>query len=343
MLGYESYHGAMVGMRWGAGALAVAAIVGLAGCTTIPADAWQLTPIEYDNRIDGTSEPPQLRDTTYPMRLVSDTAGGLWGESSGSWLHLDADGVAVRRFNLDGDEPRPVHGFAALTPDLLVVSAPTDDASGGIHLFDTIDGSWDLLYRDRILLGDLAVHDGDVYVIAFATGEGTFTVRRVPLDGAGAASDATAALPWPGAVHPIQSSVAIDIGPDGAFYLATEAERMIIEGDGTVRDRTPSESRTPQVAVGADGTPVWSGGDRPSSAVASQVTGGSAEARAVLDRHESCTDDHVVVGSGPDATTLPFLCSPRGAAWLDPETFVVSMGGEDGAVLVRVGVPAPSG
>jgi hypothetical protein len=329
-------------MRWARG-VALVAVVGLVGCTSVPADAWRLTPISYDNRMDGTNEPQQLNDTTYPMRLVSDTAGGLWGESSGSWLHLDADGSPVRRFNLDGDEPRPVHGFTALTPELLLVSAPTDGASGAIHLFDTVDGSWELLYRDQILLGDLAVYGGNVYVIAFTTGEGTFTVRRVPLDGTGGASDATPALPWPGAVHPIQSSVAIDIGPDGAFYLATQAERIVVEADGTVRDRTPIESHVPQVAVSSDGTPVWSGGGRPSSAVASHVTGGSAEARAVLNLHATCTEDLVVVGWSPNQTTLPFLCSPRGIAWLDPETFVVSIGGENDAVLVRVEMPAPFG
>jgi hypothetical protein len=323
--------------------LAVAAIAGLVGCATIPADAWRLDPISYDNRMDGSSEPAQTLDTTHPMRLVSDTAGGLWGESSGSWLHLDADGATVRRFNLDGDEPRPVNGLTALTPERLIVSAPAVDASGGIYLFDTASGSWELLYSDQILLGDVAVHDGDVYVVAFTTGEGTFTVRRISLDGTGAATDATPALPWPGAVHPIESSVAIDIGPDGAIHIATQSERIVVD-DGAVRKRTPSESVVPQVAVGSDGTAVWSGGLQASSALPSHVAGGSAEARAVLDRHATCAEDYVVVGSGSDATTLPFLCSPNGIAWLDPETFVVSIGGEDGAVLVRVGIPrtAPS-
>lgn len=229
---------------------------------------------------------------------------------------------------------RPAPGF---------ISTPTEGASGAIHLFDTADGSWELLYREQILLGDLAVSGGDVYFVAFATGEGTFTVRRLSLDGTGVASDATPALPWPGAVHPIQWSVAIDIAPDGALYVATRAERIVVEADGTVRDRIPSESAVPQVAVSPDGAVVWSGGVRPSSAVPSHVASGSAEARAVLDRHAACTDDLVVVGRGADATTLPFLCSASGVAWLDPATFVVSVGGQDGAVLVRVGMPAPLG
>ena len=336
----SSYHDAVVGMRWRARVLAVAAVVGLAGCATIPADAWLLTPISYDNRMDGADEPARVIDTTYPMRLISDTAGGLWGESSGSWLHLDADGTTVRRFNLDGDEPRPVNGLAALSPDTLLVSAPTNGASGAIHLFDTADGSWEVLYSDQILLGDVAVHDGAVYVVAFTTGEGTFSIRRLPLDGPGPATDATPRLPWPGAASSIESSVAIDIAPDGAIYVATRAERIIVDAAGTVRDRTPSESGTPHVAVGPDGIAVWSGGLTPASAVTAHVDSGSAEARAVLEYQATCADDFVVVGSGLGATTLPFLCSPRGVAWLDSETFVVSIGGENDAVLVRVRAPS---
>jgi hypothetical protein len=337
MLRSASYHDAVVGMRGSGRVLAVAAIIALAGCAAIPDGAWRLTPIAHD---DATDAPPRPPDMTFPMRLVSDTAGGLWGESLGSWLHLDAEGATVRRFTLDGDEPRPVNGFTALSPDELLVSAATVGASGGIHRFDTTDGSWELLYSDQILLGDLAVHGDDVYVVAFTTEVGTFTIRRLPLEGDGAASDATPPLPWPGAVHPIESSVAIDIDSDGVIYVATQAEHIIVDADGTVRSRTPSESSVPQVAVGPDGSAVWSGGRRPSTGAASHVTDGSAEARAVLDRHATCTDDYVVVDSGPGATTLPFLCSPRGIAWLDAATFVASIGGEDGAVLVRVGVPA---
>ena len=152
------------------GLVAALALLGVSGCATVGPESWRLDPISYDNRLED-EDVPQLIDVTYPMRLVPDTAGGVWGESAGSWLHLDADGTTLRRFNLGIDEgPRgPLHGLAALTPELLVVSAVAEDADGGIHLFDTTTGSWQTIRRESAIFGDIAVHDDQVYVVAFDT------------------------------------------------------------------------------------------------------------------------------------------------------------------------------
>ena len=37
-----------------------------------PPDAWVLSPVQYDNRMDGDEGLPRLIDTTYPMALASD-------------------------------------------------------------------------------------------------------------------------------------------------------------------------------------------------------------------------------------------------------------------------------
>lgn len=70
--------------------------------------------MRFDNSMDGEQAGESLIDTTYPMQLLSDTAGGFWGVSVGSWLHIDASGDAVRRFNLD--EGVPSGAVAAITP-----------------------------------------------------------------------------------------------------------------------------------------------------------------------------------------------------------------------------------
>lgn len=57
------------------------------------------------HRMDGDDGPPELVDATYRMALTSDTAGGFRGASAGSFLHVDAGGVAVGRFNLDPGTP----------------------------------------------------------------------------------------------------------------------------------------------------------------------------------------------------------------------------------------------
>jgi hypothetical protein len=316
----------------------IAVVALLAACSPIPADAWRLAPVSYDNRMDGETGPARLTDVTFPMRLTPDTVGGVWGESGGSWLHLDADGQAVRRFNLV-DAPRPVNGLAALTPELLVVSAPTDGASGGIHLFDTVTGSWELLHSEQGLIGDVAVHDGDIYFVSFATGDGAFTVRELDPDAPATPTDATPALPWPGAVYPIETSVAIDLSPDGDLHVATQAERVVVDRAGVVLDRAPHESVVPMVAVGPDGTVVWSGGSEPADPVPFHVETGSGEAHAVIALVDDCASDTLVVGAGTGGTTLPVLCGPRGIAWLSAEAFLVSVGGESGAALVRVARP----
>lgn len=63
-------------------------------------------------------------DVTYSMgNMTSDTEGGFWTESVGSWLHISEDGETEHRFNLTGPEPgNVVNAIAGLSPTELVVS-----------------------------------------------------------------------------------------------------------------------------------------------------------------------------------------------------------------------------
>ncbi len=130
-----------------------------------PPDAWVLSPVQYDNRMDGDEGLPRLIDTTYPMALASDTTGGFWGTSASSYLHVDAEGVAVRRFNL---EPGMPDGrIAAVSPTVLVVSTGTPEPTrpGAVMLFDTEAMSWAEIHRDKRVLGDIAAQGDGVYIV----------------------------------------------------------------------------------------------------------------------------------------------------------------------------------
>lgn len=311
----------------------------LIGCSVPPPDAWLLLAIRHDTRLDGDVI-PQPTDVTFPMTLTSDTAGGFWGHSAGSWLHLDADGGTVRRFNLVDDRaPRELHGLAALTPERLVVSAGADGAAGALHVFDTTSGSWEVIHRDTSLLGDVATRGNDIYVVAYATDEGVFTVRRIEPAAPGGAVDVTGRLPWPTPLTPaLHGTVAIAVGPDDTVYVATQAERIVVDADGGIRDRAPAEVVSPDVAVGPDGTAVWTSGSTTLPVAPTRVIVASDEARAVI-AATGCDDGRLVVGPGTGDTVLEAPCAARGLAWVGPGILVAAVGGESGAVLVRAEAP----
>lgn len=316
----------------------------VAGCAAAPpADSWVLTPMGYDNRMDGDNGPPELVDATFPMSLTSDTAGGFWGASAGSFLHVDAGGVAVRRFNLDPGTPNGE--IAAVSPTVLVMSARerTPTYPGSVMLFDTETMSWTDVHRDERALGDIAANGDDVYVVAYEFGEPAFTIEKLTLS--------APAEPIPvGPRFDGHEQVAIDVGGDGTLYVATNTERITLAADGTVQQREPVGSTNPVVTVNERGDVAWADLEPSSAGLHAFVSGGSAEARDIIDAHIQCDPgipelsiqglDYLTLATGQDSLILPFLCSPRSITWINDRELVASIGTEGGAPLVRLTPPA---
>lgn len=316
-------------------ALAVAALAALAGCAAPPADdAWVLTPIRYDNRLEGEPH-AQLTDVTFPMRLASDTAGGLWGTSAGSWLHLDADGQAVRRFTLEEWASR-VDAFAAVSPTRLAATASVGELTStarAVMLFDTEAMSWQLLQAETELLGDIAVRGDDVYYVRYTSGVASFAIMRLTLGSPADAVPASPELPRP--LEAIDASgAALDVGPDGTIYVATATERFVVSPSGELVERLTAASARPDVAVSPSGEVLWSTAPPRETRRSMALVDASPQARELLEPLLRCRDDGLALGEH----VLP-LCAVRGLAWLDDGTLVVSVGGETGAPLLRVTPP----
>lgn len=324
--------------------LVAATLFGMTACTAAPPrDAWVLDPISYDNQMDGEVGLPKFIDVAYPMVLMSDTAGGFWGAASISWLHVDATGKAVRRFNLGVDAPRGPG--VALSPTELIVTGGEGSSHDprSIFLFDTEAMTWKELHRDERMLGAFAATGDDVYFVAYAFDSPTFTIERLAL--------APGALPV--TVTPRLEGwgrVGLAVAQDGTLYVATTTEHIVLAGDGSVRSRKAIRSAYPSVDVNDRGDVAWSMGFAGKREVDTYVAGGSADARRIIDRHVTCevpgpmapagVQDSLVVDA-QQAGGVPLLCWPDSFTWLNDRELVVSIGSEGGAPLVRVTVPAP--
>lgn len=328
--------------RFVAAALVTAATAGgLVACAPEPpTDAWVLTPISYDNRLDGDGGAPEHIDLTYPMALTGDTAGGFWGHSAGSFVHIDADGTAVRRFNLDPGAPSGM--TVALNPTTLVMTSQTDARfTSSVVLFDTDTMTFSDLSDDTRTIGALAAHGGDVYLAVYGFGEPTFTVETLSASAPGTPRQIGPAFDGHG-------PLAIDVDDAGTVYVATESERIVISDEGTILHREDVPSIRPAVAVNGDGDAVWTGQAPASADVPSFVRGGSGEARDIIATYSECAAgpnasesavDVLTLATGATERSLPFLCGQARVTWIDDDQLVASVGTENGAVLVRITPP----
>lgn len=318
---------------------------GLVACAPEPAaDAWILTPLSYDNRLDGEGGSPDRIDVTYPMDVTPDTAGGFWGHSAGSFVHIDADGTATRRFNLESDAP---HGaIVALSPTTLVMARYAGaQVPGSVVLFDTETMMFDALHDDTRTLGAIAARGDDLYLAVYRSDEPAFTIETLSVSDPGIPRQV-------GPTFDGLGPVAIDVDDAGTVYIATESEHIVMAGDGTIVQREDIASSRPSVAVNGNGDAVWTGHGSASARVPSFVRGGSAEARDIIGAYFECDTRAGAAAPAVDVLTLtqdssvvssPFLCGPARATWIDDDQLVVSIGTEGGAVLVRVTPPEPAG
>lgn len=330
---------------------ALVALVLLGGCASVPPNAWQLSPIEYDNAMNGGRA--DRIDVTYPMgNITTDTAGGLWTESAGSWLHLDEDGNALRRFN---DETfMTVHGISAVSPTVLAVSrTDRENVSGpgtGLFLYDTDEDTWEAMKVDATSTGDVvadvagrilfvdflgAVVPGPIGGSVESVAPTPFAIRALHADGrqttvleAGEGLSATA--------------VAIDIDSTGTVYVSTERETFSVGVDGTRTPISTHPERHPALAVSATGDVIAPAPHEAGAEVEWAMIRGSSEARDVMSQDGDCarTDQAgLALFQARIATSLPFTCGVRGAAWINESAFVVSIGSESGAILATATPP----
>ncbi|MGO2747878.1 hypothetical protein [Microbacterium sp.] len=350
-------------------ALLVATSVTLAASACTPqatADDWMLEPVPFESGHMGEV------DLAFGMSTITaDGAGGFWSGSAGSWLHVGADGETLARFNIDVEHPMHAMGsIAALSPTELVatrtVTAP--DAVPGLSIIDmetleytdvptkpvpeTGAGEADAAAGD-FMLGDLAVHDGDAYVVRYQPVPQEyldFEILRVDL-GSGerellhreALTISTSPQVFPG-VPPVD----IDLDAGGTIYLATPSYRIILAPDGTELSRAAQSANRPIVSADPDGRVLWWGGAEGAAHATSVIIGGSGEARDAIVGRASCEglirDDalRMTVGdAGAESTveSLPFLCGANAAAWTG-DSWIVATGGEGDGVLVRLTPPA---
>lgn len=314
--------------------IGVGALLALGGCASPPADAWTLAPIRPDNTPPG-GPASAIVDVTFPMRLASDTRGGVWGTSAGSWLHLGAEGQTLQRFNLDPNTAPRVEGLAAVSPTQLVVTASAGeltDSMRAVMLFDTERMTWDTLQAERFLLGDVAVHDDEVFYVRI-TGEGRFEIARVALGERADAEVVSPELRAPSAAVDA-SGIALAVAPDGTLYVATADEHLVMSPEGELIEREAVVSARPLVAVSPAGRVAWVSAPRPGARPNVALVDASREARELITGFLECESEGLTLGP----LALP-LCTVGGIAWLDDDTLAVSAGGEGGAPLIRVTPP----
>ncbi|NJI58015.1 hypothetical protein HCX50_01075 [Microbacterium oxydans] len=359
------------------GAAVIAAIMFVSGCTP-PApgpDDWALEPISFQNSFVGSGPeatpagPPT--DLTYGMHVLSsDGAGGFWTASSGSWLHVGADGETLARFDTEPSGPlSKIRAMAPLSPtELVVVQGDRAHVMPMLSVFDTttmtlrdlpgdaVGDEGDLDFGD-FEFGDVAVHDGDAIVVRYQPRPPDdyldFEVLRVDLDSGARTllhSGPVELDDAPGA-RPGVPPIGIDVDDAGRMYLATPTARIVLTADGTELSREPQVADHPLVAAAPDGTALWWGGEPEQSDAQGVIVGGSSEARQAIEPRMHCAEtsssdiprrgDALRLSDSAGQHPLPFLCGANAAAWTDG-SWVVATGGEGDGVLVRVTPPTGS-
>ena len=299
-----------------------------------PEDAWVITPIAYDNSPDGTAGRDMV-DVTYPMsHLASDSLGGFWTESAGSWLHIDDHERAARRFNLEGEmQFLRVRGISAMDSTTLVVSGHFDgEWEGGLWQFDTTTMTWTDIPTDAaVVVGDVAsVGDVILYVeyLYDTSGNVGFVVRR--LDEAGDDPVLSPRLDLPAG-----DDVTMSVTPDLSILANTGSQMLTIDPSGAVTEVAGFTLASPASSVTDEGVSAWATDPHVSKAPW-YVDGGSPEARSLIETNEYC-DGRSIETSEMDVS--PPLCSIHALEWIDRRTLIVSTGTEGGSVLGKLRAP----
>lgn len=321
-------------MSRSAWSIAAVLLLTLSGCTASDPDEWRLSTVVIQPGSHGDEGAVPASDVFVPVRLADDTAGGFWAVAGGQWLHVDSSGATVSRFRPTFlNEYWRLVDFAVIAPTRVVVSAVWNDGEffGDILVVHPGENATaEVVLHEEHAIGDLAAVDERVYFIE----EDTATTFRIGvLDLASGERSVVTILPgtW-------QRS-AIGVDGTGTLYVASSTTRYLIASDGTTLSAEPQAAAHPEVAVSPGGSVVWVDDRRSGSPAPFRVEGASPEAGRVIEEHLGCDGGTLTVSIASVHTTLGFLCSPHGIAWLSDDEFLVSIGDEGGAPLVRVRPP----
>ncbi len=341
-------------------------LLAASGCAPkVAGDDWMLEPVSWNTQTSGDV------DVAFGMSTVAaDGAGGFWAGSAGSWLHVGADGETLARFNIDVQHP--LHGIgavSALSPTELVAVRTVNepDAAPGLSIVDMetleytdvplklppeTDPRFGGLEFGDFRFGSLVIHDVDAYVVRYQPvfpSSLDFEVLRVDLESGDRevlhreafvpgdeSSDTTPEMP----------QVDMDMDAAGRIYLATPANRIVLDADGSELSRAAQTATRPAVAVRPDGVALWWGGAGEAASATSVLVGGSSQARELIDRRANCDElyreDALQMTLDGEDEPLPFLCSANDAAWTG-DSWIVATGGEGDGVLAKLTPPAALG
>jgi hypothetical protein len=292
-----------------------------------------IAPIEYDNTMDGGAG-RDMTDVTYPMpHIASDSVGGFWSESGGSWLHIDDEGATTRRFNREGENAYlRVRGMAAISPSQLVVSGHMDgEWEGGLWMFDTTRMAWTAIPTDAEVVGDVAVVGTTIFYVENlydTAGDVSFVVRRH--DDVDTDSVLTPQLDVSDG-----DTVSLSVTPDLTVIANTGTQLFVVDPAGDATQMSEFEPGTPVSATDFAGRTAWATDARGTNQ-SWYVDGGSPDARRLIETDEYCGLRSIETS---ERQTSPPLCDIQAIEWIDSRTLLVSAGTESGSVLATVRAP----
>ena len=296
--------------------LAASSLLAVSGCASTPPSGWQIEPV-----IQAANGPHFFEnhcvdrdDVTFATELVkSDTSGGLWVTSAGTWIHINHAGDKPTPFN----ESRTATSFVAEDTTRLIVAVNSmEDETNSLYRFDTRKRTWTSLLSTKEWLGDVALmSNGTILFTVFPGG-----------------------IPYPAYPQPFEIRT---LTPDG-----TNTGGFTRSNDGHVVP-LPTPSRTniaasPVIAANGRGDLISSIAKPAHNAARRTIIGGSDEARSML-VHLSWqdTESELSLTKNGSTTLLPFTRGAVAATWLDEITLVfVIGGGGDASVIAKTTIPS---
>lgn len=317
---------------WIVSALAVSTL--LTGCIQSssaprPNGAWIIESIPGEKN-------PNPSDSPYvPMQLVPAVQGGFWGMTTTTAMLFTKEGLLDETFSEDWIPSNWTRVDVTATSSEQLVSAlvlSDGKLQSQIVLRNMRSNSSRVLAEFEGAIGAVASDQGEVTFIAYrADAPGTFDINRLNI-GTGLLERITS-------LNGNGATADLSIRSDGALLVSTDSGLYWLASDGSTVQSEQSQSSDPIVSIAPDGSFVWvrtwKGPLQSTSSVAL-----SQAANEIVSSQTRCDGTRLTVNFASSMVGLDALCSPTGVVWLSDTQFVVSLGDEGNAPLVKVSLPA---